>query len=228
MLSIKLKLVFLNLKKCINRLFIHFLNLLLFGARHRDAIIISLLILFSFLQFNLKRNSHIVSDMCTICNSELVKFTNKSGSYNVLIVDQNNGEVIHTVNIEDLKEGNSFSLNGNSDYILYSLMILVIISLWVLIFKINNTKIELPAKASLSNIEQLIINDKIELALKKLYKQAKLKDEELSNEILLLKNGLFRGNKNRLNGLLRDNDYNVMKNKVVKRIIDIIDELKLH
>jgi len=228
MLFIKVKLVFLNLKKCINSLFIHFLNLLLFGVRHKDAIIISLLILFSLLQFNLKRNSHIVSDMCTICNSEFVKFANKSNSYNVLVVDQNNGEVIHTINIEDLKEGNSFSLNGNSDYILYGLMILVIISLWVLIFKINNTKIELPAKTSLSNIEQLIINDKIELALKKLYKQAKLKDEELSNEILLLKNGLFRGNKNRLNGLLRDKDYYVMKNKVVKRIIDIIDELKLH
>lgn len=226
MLSIKLKLVYLNLKQSINSLFIHFLNLLLFGLRHKNTIIISLLIVFSLFQFNLKRNSQIVSEM--FYNSEIIKFANKSSSYNILIVDQNNGEIIQTINMEELKRGNSFSLNRNSDYVLYGLMTLVIISLWVLIFKINNTKIELPTKVSLSNIEQLVINDKIELALKKLYKQAKLKDEELSNEILLLKNRLFRGNKNRLNGLLRDKDYNVMKNKVVKRIIDIIDELKLY
>lgn len=226
MLAIKLKLVYLNLKQSINSLFIHFLNLLLFGLRHKNTIIISLLIVFSLFQFNLKRNSQIVSEM--FYNSEIIKFANKSSSYNILIVDQNNGEIIQTINMEELKRGNSFSLNRNSDYVLYGLMTLVIISLWVLIFKINNTKIELPTKVSLSNIEQLVINDKIELALKKLYKQAKLKDEELSNEILLLKNRLFRGNKNRLNGLLRDKDYNVMKNKVVKRIIDIIDELKLY
>lgn len=226
MLAIKLKLVYLNLKQSINSLFIHFLNLLLFGLRHKNTIIISLLIVFSLFQFNLKRNSQIVSEM--FYNSEIIKFANKSSSYNILIVDQNNGDIIQTINMEELKRGNSFSLNRNSDYVLYGLMTLVIISLWVLIFKINNTKIELPTKVSLSNIEQLVINDKIELALKKLYKQAKLKDEELSNEILLLKNRLFRGNKNRLNGLLRDKDYNVMKNKVVKRIIDIIDELKLY
>jgi len=92
----------------------------------------------------------------------------------------------------------------NSDYILYGLLIVVIISLWVLIVKINNKKIEFSAKTSLSNIEQLIVNDKIESALKKLYKQAKQKDEALSNEILLLKNRLFRGNKNLLNGILTD------------------------
>lgn len=116
---------------------------------------------------------------------------------------------------------------ANSDYILYSLLILVIISLWVLIFKINNSKIEFPAKASLSNIEQLIVNDKIESALKKLYKKAKHKDEALSNEILLLKNRLFRGNKNRLNGILTNQDFRVIKNRVIKRTIDIVDELNL-
>jgi len=115
----------------------------------------------------------------------------------------------------------------SSDYILYSLLILVIISLWVLIFKINNSKIEFPAKASLSNIEQLIVNDKIESALKKLYKKAKHKDEALSNEILLLKNRLFRGNKNRLNGILTNQDFRVIKNRVIKRTIDIVDELNL-
>jgi len=185
----KLKLVYLLLKKCINKLFIHFIELLFVGLRNKTTIIVSLLIVYALLQYNPEKNAQKIREFFSIYNTETLK------------------------------------IYANSDYILYSLLILVIVSLWVLIFKINNTKIEFPAKASLSNIEQLIVNDKIESALKKLYKRAKHKDEALSNEILLLKNRLFRGNKNRLNGILTNQDFHVIKNRVIKRIIDIVDEL---
>lgn len=189
--SMKLKLVNLLLKKCINKLFIHFIELLFVGLRNKTTIIVSLLIVHALLQYNPEKNAQKIREFFSIYNTETLK------------------------------------IYANSDYILYGLLILVIISLWVLIFKINNAKIEFPAKTSLSNIEQLIVNDKIESALKKLYKRAKRKDEALSNEILLLKNRLFRSNKNRLNGILTNQDFRVIKNRVIKRIIDIVDELNL-
>jgi len=212
----KLKLVYLHLKQCINKIFMHFLNLLFVGLRNKDKIIISLLIAFALIQYNPKKNFQKVIDFLTFYNLEIFEPLVNAGNFKVLIVDENSDEVINSISINELK-----------DYVIYGLLIIIILSLWVLIFKKNGINLEFPSIISSSDIDKLIMKGKIELALKKLYKKAKNKDEVLSNEIVLLRNRLSRNNKDRLSGLLPDEDYQVRRNRVIKRTIDIVDELEL-
>lgn len=108
-------------------------------------------------------------------------------------------------------------------------LVLIIICLLFYII-INSKHIGFTAanstNASLSTIDLLISKDKIELALDKLSTLVKLKDENLSNEILLLQNTLFRYNRDRLNGILPEKDYAISKSKIVSRAIEIVDEIK--
>jgi len=153
---------------------------------------------------------------------------NKPGNYYLLVVDDDNGNIVEAIRIKQTKEGNVIFVNTNFNYATYGILIFfIIISLFLHLYKKPNKKLKFSDNDNTSNIDQLILKDKIELALEKLYLKVRHNDKKLRNEILLLSNELFSYNRDRLNGILREEDYSIRKNKIVSRTIGISHELKL-
>lgn len=176
---------------------------------------------------------HTIKDVFIPANSEmpynfkLPLYLNNSENYYLLIVDDDNGKVIDAIQIKQTNEGNVIFINSNLNYAVYGLLAFIIACLLLYIFKKPVNPIELKKEEMTSDIDQLILKDKIETALEKLHACVKHNDEKLRSEILLLSNSLYRCNRDRLNGLMPEEDYSIRKNKIVSRAIDISCELQL-
>ena len=81
--------------------------------------------------------------------------------------------------------------------------------------------------SSFSDLECLVITGKLEKALGILHRRAQTRDEELSNEIVLLQAELNRFSKERLNGLIREEDYTTSRNRLMLRTLHLGKELTI-
>lgn len=176
---------------------------------------------------------HKIRDVFVAANDEISynfkvpDSINKPGNYFLLVVDDDNGDIVEVIKIKQTNEGNVIFINKNFNHVIYTLLAFIIICLLLHIYKKPDKKPGFSNYERTSNIDQLILKDKIELALEKLYLGVKHNDEKLRNEILLLSNELFSYNRDRLSGILCEEDYSIRKNKIVSRTIGISNELKL-
>lgn len=185
--------------------------MLIIGYTAKDKIFIILLILYTLFQLNsnlcYKGVAEII-DNCEIINN--VDLAIQSDCYILELINQNKGKAILTICIHR---------------VICIILILVIVGL---IFYKKDFKFRLKSEKKITQrIDELISKGKIESALKKLYNYAKEKDEMLENEILSLKSQFNRYKKDWLSGLLSYKNFQVKINRIVKRILDINDEINV-
>jgi len=212
MITVKLNLLYLRIKLFFNRIFIYSINLLTFGFNTKNKIFIILLLLYTSFQLGLNKLCQNGADKTTN-NNETVNYIDQANHFDCYVlkmVNQKNDELVFSICMHQ---------------IIYMILILIIAGL-IFYKKEFNAKL-FPEKKITSRIDLLISKGKIEYALKKLYKIAKQKDELLENEILLLKSELNRYKNDRHNGLLTYDDFQTKVNRIVKRMIDVVDEINL-
>lgn len=209
---IKLKLLHLHLILIIIKILKYFISLLLFGLSIKK-VLIGTQILFLLFQPVLKKeynkSENQISNNCETI--ENIDFPNKNESYSILIIDQHN-EIIFQIFFH---------------HIIYGILIFIIICLIAYIFKDNIKVVKFQKPFSTLNINQLIIKGKVELALKKLHHYVKKRDEDLEDEISSLLSELVRCKKDSLSGILSYEDFQIITNRIVRRVLDVLSELKL-
>lgn len=212
MLTIKLKLLYLHVILLLNKFLTYFISLLLFGLSVKNKILICLIILYLIFQ-SVSKKEYWESENTVSNNLETLEkiIPNENESHKILIVDEHN-EVIFQVFFH---------------HIIYGVLILIIICLLAYIFRDNIKSVKFQKIFKTLNINELIIQGKIELALKKLHNYVKQRDEELEDEISSLLSQLVRGKKDTRSGLLSYENFQITTNRIVRRTLDILNELKL-